>query len=180
MQSNRNDIQLLKPNIERDAPFAFSWFDRPEGWQTLLSMGNAENEITVSTIEGEKDTIKSFIKLENDNQQITRMIIADNKTIGAVWIELFENHNVKSPSIHIIIGDPEYRGKGIGISVMKAAIDYVRQSLNKKTIYSRHLVNNQAITNLTKTLGFENDGEPYVDDNGLNWQNIKLNLSDNI
>ncbi len=178
MQSNRSDIQLLEPNIERDAQFALNWFTRPGGKQTLLSMGNAEHEIKPSTLEDEKHTIAEFIDFEKVGKQITRMIVVDDKTIGAVWIELFENHNVKPPSIHIIIGDPEYRGKGIGASVMRAAVDYVRQSLNQKIIYSRHLVNNQAITNLTKALGFENNGEPYIDDNGLNWQNIKLELPD--
>ncbi len=35
-------FELLTPDVERDAPFAHSWFMRPEGHQTLLSMGNAD------------------------------------------------------------------------------------------------------------------------------------------
>ncbi len=174
MESGRDDVRLLNPDIERDALFAFGWFSRPEGRQTLLSMGNAEHEILTSTIEGEKNTIRDFIRLEADKQQITRMISVDDKTIGAVWIELYENHGVKPPSVHIIIGDPEYRGKGIGASVMRSAIDYARHELGYKTIYSRHLVANQAIISVNKSLGFENDGEPYCDANGLTWQNVKL------
>ena len=168
------DIQLLKPDVDRDAPFALGWFNGPEGRQTLLSMGNAENEIKEPTLEGEKDTIREFIDLEANNRQITRMISVGNKTIGAVWVELFENHSVKFPSIHIIIGNPEYRGKGIGSFVMKEAINYVVRELHFKTIYSRHLVNNQVIMAITESLGFKPDGKPYSDDNGLVWQNIKL------
>lgn len=104
MKSNREDVQFLIPDIERDASFAFDWFNKPEGKETLLSMGNAEHEIVVPTLEGERQTIKDFIDLEVNNKQITRMISVDNKTIGAVWIELIENHGIKPPSIRIIIG----------------------------------------------------------------------------
>lgn len=43
--NNHRNLELLKPDIERDAPFALSWFVRPEGKDTLLRMGNAEHEI---------------------------------------------------------------------------------------------------------------------------------------
>lgn len=176
MKSNRKDIQLLVPDIERDALFAHSWFTQPEGRVTLLSMGNTESGIEESTIKGEKDTIREFLNLEKTGKQITRMITIDNKTIGAVWIELFENHGIKPPSIHIMIGDPEYRGKGIGRSVMEAAIKYIRDDLGYKTIYTRHLTSNVPISKLNESLGFEMDGDSYTDDNGLVWQNIKLSF----
>lgn len=173
MQSNRSDVQLLEPNVERDALFTLSWFERPEGHATLISMGNAESEIESPTLEGEKETLLEFIELEKNGQQITRMIVVDSKTIGAVWIELFENHTVKLPSVHIIIGDPDYRSKGIGKSVMKAAIDHVK-TLGFKTIYSRHLSINVPISKLNDSLGFKSDGQPYKDDNGLLWQNTRI------
>lgn len=174
MKSNRKDIQLLVPDVERDAPYAFDWFSGPKGVETLLSMGNAKHEIVTPTLEGEQETIKKFIDLERDNLQVTRMILVDNKTIGAIWIELYENHGIKSPSIHIIIGDPEYRKKGIGSSAMKSAIDYAKNTLGYKTIYSRHLANNQSMTAVSQSLGFEEDGTRYTDGNGLTWQNVKL------
>jgi RimJ/RimL family protein N-acetyltransferase len=177
MQSNRPDIQLLVPDAERDASFALSWFERPEGHATLLSMGNAEDEIEPSTLEGEKATLREFLDLEKDNKQMTRMIVVDGKTIGAVWIELFENHGVKPPSIHIMIGNPEYRGKGIGASVMQSAVDYVKDVLHAPAIYTRHLASNTIVSNMNKGLGFVEDGEPYADENGLTWQPIKLELS---
>ena len=174
MKSNRSDIQLVMPDEKRDAVFALGWFERPEGRATLLSMGNAESEIEPPTIETESATIREFLTLEAQRRQITRMIRADNKTIGAVWIELFENHGVKPPSIHILIGAPEYRGKGIGMSVMQSTIDYVMGVLGEPIIYSRHLVENTAVSKLNEKIGFVKEGGPYVDDNGLRWQHIKL------
>jgi RimJ/RimL family protein N-acetyltransferase len=176
MESPRSDIQLLPPDVERDASFALNWFERPEGQATLISMGNAENEIKQSTLQDEADTLREFIELEKEGRQITRMIVTDKKTIGAVWIELFENHGVKSPSIHIMVGDPDYRGKGIGKSVMQAAIEYTKMTLRFNTIYSRHLANNTPVTYLNNSLGFEKDGKSYTDDNGLVWQNVKMEL----
>lgn len=139
MKTDRADVQLLVPNVERDAPFSLGWFSRSEGRQTLLSMGNAEHEIAESTLEGEKATIQEFIDLEKDKKQITRMIASGGITIGAVWIELFRNHDVEAPSVHIIIGNPTYRGRGIGTSAMKAAINYAIDILGATIIYSRHL-----------------------------------------
>lgn len=176
MKSIHSDIQLLRPNVDRDALFAHSWFTRPEGRETLLSMGNAESQIKESTLEGEREIMQEFLDLEQSRKQITRAIVIDKVTIGVVWIELFENHGVKSPSIHIMIGNPDYRGKGIGRAVMQSAIDYIRDTFQCKTIYTRHIANNTPVAKLNESLGFERDGEPYEDENGLMWQNIVMTL----
>lgn len=177
MNSIRADIALVHPDIERDAKAAHAWFARPEGKQTLLSMGNAIHEIEESTIDTEKATIADFIQLENNNQQITRSILVNGTTIGFVWIELFENHGVAAPSLHIMIGDPDYRGKGIGKAVMVSAINFVRDVLKSRVIHSRHLVENQAVARLNVSLGFYKNGAVYEDENQLSWQNIKLDLA---
>jgi RimJ/RimL family protein N-acetyltransferase len=176
MKPNRPDVQLVVPSVKRDPPFAYAWFNQPRGRATLLSMGNAESEIEPVTLIGEMETIQEFLSLEKEGQQITRMIIYGGKTIGAVWVELFENHGVKPPSIHILIGDPDYRGMGIGLSVMQSAIDYVKNQLLFPAVYSRHLTSNVVVIKLNESLGFVKDGVPYTDDNGLEWQGIKLEL----
>ncbi len=174
MKSNRDDILLLKPDVARDAPFAFDWFNRPEGKQTLLSMGNAEHEIGEPTLKGEKATIQEFIDLEKENRQITRMIVVDNVTIGAVWIELFENHGVRPPSVHIIIGNPDYWGKGVGTSAMQSAIHHAIHELGAAKVYSRHLSSNGSMLAVNAKLGLKADGDVYKDKNGLVWQNVKF------
>lgn len=172
-----HNAELLQPNIERDASFALSWFTRPEGKDTLLRMGNAEHEIPEPNLEAETDRIKEFIQLEAENKQITRMISVDGVTIGAVWLELIETRGVKPPSLHIMIGNPDYRGMGIGKKVMLEAIEMAK-NMGYKVIYTRHLTYNTEIKKLNDSLGFVDDGESYTDDNGLIWQHIKLNLED--
>lgn len=174
MSTDSIHITLREPNVEKDAAFAHSWFTRPEGRQTLLSMGNAEHEIHRSTLEGEKETLREFVELEKKGQQITRIIVENNMPIGVVWIELFVNHNIKAPSVHIMIGNPEYRGKGLGGIVLEWAIRYVQSSLKMKIVYTRHLVNNLVIAKLCEALGFVKDGKEYADVNNLRWQNLRL------
>lgn len=174
MESLRKDIALVRPHVERDATFVFEWFQRPEGRQTLLSMGNAEHEIHESTLDGEKATLREFIELEKNDKQVTRMIVTQHKTIGAVWIDLIENHGVKSPSVHVMIGDPDFRGKGVGFVVMQSAIDYARNVLKARAVYSRHLTTNEAVIRLNEKIGFMPDGTPYTDENNLRWQNVVI------
>jgi len=178
MKVKQSDIQLLTPDGERDAEFAHTWLTRPEGRETLLSMGNAEHEIEEMTLEDHRQIMQEFLDFEREGKQITRVIVADNKTIGVVWIELYENHGVKAPSIHIMIGDPNYRGKGIGRIAMGSMIDYARNTLKYKTMYTRHLANNLPVARLNETFGFVKDGDRYKDENGLEWQNIKRNLTE--
>ncbi len=174
MKVTQGDIKLLPINVERDALFAHSWFTRAEGRDTLLRMGNAEHEIMPSTLEGERATMQEFIELEAQNKQITRAIVVDDVTVGVVWLELFENHGVKAPSVHIMIGNPDYRGRGIGRESIKRMIEYVHDKLHFSTVYTRHLANNVAIARVNKALGFMNDGMEYTDSNGLLWQNTVL------
>lgn len=168
------NLILTAPNPKRDAPYAHNWFVSKFGKETLLLMGNAENEIKPSTLDGEKKTLQKFIELEKSNEQLTWMIQTDNKTTGAVWIELTDTEFVKSPAVHMMIGDSEYRGKGIGKIVMSEMIKYTKEKLKSSVIYSRHLVSNKPVTALLDSFGFIDDGKSYIDSNNLEWQNVKL------
>lgn len=169
------ELNLAKPVPDRDSVFALSWFGSENGRDTLLKMGNAPDEISTPTLEGERATIEEFLTLEIEGQQKTWMLRYGEVTIGAAWIDLVENHGVKAPSIHLMIGDPSYRGRGIGKVVMGAMITYLKETGNS-TVYSRHLVSNEAVIGLNHSLGFVSDGHAYTDKNGLEWQNIKLSL----
>ena len=179
MNPKQPNIQLLAPNVERDAVFAHAWFTRPEGRATLLSMGNAQHEIGDMTLQDHRQIMQEFLDFEKEGKQITRVIVTDNKTVGVVWIELYQNHGVKAPGIHIMIGDPDYRGKGIGRAAMEFMLGYARDTLKYETVYTRHLASNLPVARLNETLGFVKDGETYKDENGLEWQNIKRTLTDN-
>ena len=168
-------LHLAQPEPNRDAAFAFSWFNAEYGRDTLLKMGNTPDEITEPTLASERATLEEFLTLEAEGKQKTWMMRYNEVTIGAAWIDLVQNHGLKAPSIHLMIGDPLYRGKGVGKATMSAMIDYLKAAGNS-TIYSRHLVSNEAVIGLNHSLGFVPDGQAYSDENGLEWQNVKLLL----
>ena len=139
-------------------------------------MGNAEHEIDTPSLESEVTILKDFIALEEKDEQLTWMINFEGKVIGVAWIELLENHSVKSPSVHLMIGDKSYRGRGIGRATMQSLISCIKNNILSEYIYSRHLKSNKVVASMNQGLGFKVDGHSYVDENGLEWQNVKLTI----
>jgi RimJ/RimL family protein N-acetyltransferase len=169
-----NGLVLTRPDPDRDAPFALSWFEASYGRETLTLMGNPEHKIPSPTLNEEIGRIHEFLKLEKEDKQLTWMICYDNKTIGAVWLELKDTEHVKSPAFHIMIGNKYHRGRGFGRVIMQEMIDYTKDVLKAKNLYSRYLISNKGIAYLNESFGFIKDGESYKDTDGLEFQNIKL------
>lgn len=169
-----NTLKLVAPNPKLHAPITLSWFQSPDGRETLLLMGNSADEIQSPSLEAELSTLNEFVEMEKQNKQLTWMIEFKQKIIGVAWIEFIENHGVKPPSIHIMIGDKDYRGQGIGEKTMMGLMQYIKDNTTFDTIYSRHLSSNHAVHSMNQSLGFLEDGAPYRDKNGLEWQNVKM------
>lgn len=177
IKSSIENLIFVKPNPVEHASITLSWFESDDGHETLLLMGNAEHEIDIPSLHSETEILKEFILLEEKNEQITWMISFEGNIIGVAWIELVENHNVKSPSVHLMIGNKKYRGRGIGKASMQSLIAYIKDNMSTNYIYSRHLKSNVVVAKMNQGLGFKDDGGAYFDDNGLEWQNIKLGIS---
>lgn len=169
-------LELIDPDPTSHAPMTLSWFESDYSRETLLLMGNAEHEIETPSLQSETKILEEFVDLRRDNKQLTWMLQLEGKLIGVAWIELVENHNVLPPSVHLMIGDKAYRGRGIGKAVMHALVQYIKNDMRATVVYSRHLKSNLAVTKMNTSLGFTHDGLSYIDDNGLEWQNIKLLL----
>ncbi len=174
LRTSLPDLILVKPNPLLHAPITLSWFTSENGKETLLLMGNAEHEIKTPSLDSERQILEEFIDLESRNEQLTWMIEFNQRLIGVCWIELVKNHSVLPPSVHLMIGDKSFRGRGISKVVMQTLIRYIKDNTDTHTIYSRHLKSNIVVANMNQGLGFINDNAPYVDNNGLEWQNIKL------
>lgn len=167
------ELELVQPDIERDAPISLEWLEGDVGRNTLRLMGNTDENNKPSTLEAEKERVQGF--LESDDQ-LTWMIKFQDKIVGTVWVTLGEHDYLPSPSIHIMIGDPSSRGHGIGLNTTQSVIDHLKSTGQYETLYSRHLVDNGAADSLLSAVGFEDFGDEYKDTNGLAWQNEKLDL----
>jgi len=168
LQTDKPDVMLVEPNIERDAALGVHWLEGELGRATLASMGVADKDNKPTTLEYERERVRDFIEKQD---QLNWMIEYQGKVIGSVWVDLKQVGNVSAPAIHIMIGDPEMRGKGVGFAASSKVIEHL-QGLGFDNVYSRHLTKNSGASNLLQSLGFTNLGEPYLDDDGLEWQNV--------
>lgn len=80
-----------------------------------------------------------------------------------------------APAAHIMIGDSESRGQGVGAASTNAVVDYLKQQGEEK-IYSRVLVKNTVASKLLEDNGFRSLGDIYTDSNDLQWQNVVLSV----
>jgi len=161
-------LRLVKPDLARDPKISVNWLKGNEGRNTLSQMGVPEKDITEPTLRGEISRVKDFIEKPS---QLNWMIKFDNQIIGSIWVDIVEKYRTKPPSIHMMIGAPKFRRKGIGLIVMKTVLEYlVLQGYSK--VYSRYLEENGGSAKLSKNLGFRKLGKTYVDNDELVWQNI--------
>ena len=167
-------IKLVPPNVERDAQLGVEWLAGEDGRETLKLMGVTENNNKPTTLRAEKERVQGFI--ENTNQ-LNWMIELNGKVVGSVWLDLVETEYLLSPSIHIMVGDPTARQGGVGAAACSAVIEHIRSKAKFTSMYSRYLTINIGSKKLLSKLGFEVYGDDYVDQDGLRWQNVRLNIS---
>lgn len=174
LQTTATAIRLIEPNVERDAQLGHLWLAAEDGRRTLSLMGVADKDNRATTLDEERSRVEGFI--ENPDQ-LNWMIELDGRVVGSVWVDLEPKHTVPAPAVHIMIGDPTARGKGVGRASLAAVIAYLQEQ-GEVAIYSRILVCNATAKNLLHDLGFAPDGQPYADQDGLEWQNLALRRLD--
>lgn len=173
LETNNPNVRLVEPDINRDPELSMGWLAGTRGRDTLRMMGVSDRENKEPTLEQESDRIQGFISNRN---QINWMIQLGDRVVGSIWVDLKVNETVPAPAVHIMIGDLAARRKGVGEASLRAVLAYLSQ-VGYNTIYSRHLVENAASSSLLSKLGFHDDGTLYVDNDGLNWQNVSLKIA---
>jgi RimJ/RimL family protein N-acetyltransferase len=166
-------LALVRPNIDTDPADGVRWLDGPAGRDTLRRMGNTDAQNQPSTLEAERQRVMGFIV---SSEQIVWMLRHEGQTVGAIWIDLLATEYLPAPSIHIMIGDPAMRQRGIGLATFTTLINQLRAESQSEFLYSRHLLHNQPIAKLFDRLGFVPEGAEYSDADGLRWQNVKRPL----
>jgi len=168
------DLVLVMPSVVRDAPIAVGWLAGDAGRETLQLMGNTDEHNKPSTLEEEQERIRDFI---TDTEHTTWMMLYKGKPVGAVWVDRKGTKYLPAPSVHIMIGDPSVRGQGIGEATIKTVVRLMKEEERYEKIHSRYLTSNQGSMKLLTKLGFTNDGGTYKDEDGLEWQNVILDLN---
>jgi RimJ/RimL family protein N-acetyltransferase len=167
-------LELVRPDADRDSPAAVGWLAGDVGRSTLSLMGNTEEHIGPTTLETERARIQGFI---DSDEQLTWTLKLDGRPVGVIWVDLLPTDHVLAPAVHIMIGDPSARGHGVGRAALAAVIAHLSESYEYASLHSRHLTANRPVTHLLRSAGFTDLGEPYVDSDGLRWQNVVLDLT---
>ena len=161
-------ITLVEPDLKRDPALGVKWLQGNLGFHTLSLMGVPDKDNKPTTLEAETERVRGFIEGKN---QLNWMIQYQRKIVGLVWVDLSPWEGLPAPSVHIMIGDPEMRGKGVGTASMRSVLDYL-ENQGHATIYSRHLTFNDTVKKMLFSLGFEDAGIPHSDADGLEWQDL--------
>lgn len=173
LETDDPNVRLVEPDIERDAELGVGWLEGDIGRNTLRLMGIPDNDNNPTTIEQEQQRVAGFIERPD---QLNWMIEYEGRVVGSIWVDLEQKDSVASPSIHIMIGDPNVRGKGLGYSSANRIIQFLQEQGNT-TVYSRHLLENVGSEKLLERLEFKKNGVPYTDVDGLRWQNVEKSLA---
>ncbi len=164
-----SSLKLVAPDVKH-AAITMKWRSGEQGRITQALMGVAPGSIREPTLEEEQKLIQHFIDTPDE---IVWMIKYDEKIVGAVEVHLNKYAEIKSPNISIMIGGAAYRGKGIGVKTMQTVLAYLTSHEGYSSVYARYLVTNIASEKLNRRVGFKPLGEPYIDEDGLEWQNVK-------
>ena len=175
IKTELSDLILVGPNILTDPEVAVPWLEGEAGRDTLRLMGSTEEHNKPSTINEEEQRVRSFVTSTN---QRTWMLNYQDKTVGAIWVDLKLSDYLSAPSIHLMIGDPKVRGFGIGRAAVLAVINLLSEEGTNKVLYSRHLVENLGSAKLLAKIGFTKAGDAYYDSDGLEFQNVLLKLDE--
>jgi hypothetical protein len=167
------ELVLVRPNVERDARQGVDWLAGEEGRRTLQLMGNTVKNNKPSTLAEEERRVRGFItSLIHE----TWMMLYEGNIIGAVWLDLEDTGYLAAPSVHIMIGNRNMRGKGVGYASLTALINQYEEQGHDEYLHSRHLLENAVMAKLFLRIGFKDDGGSYKDSDGLSWQNVRYRL----
>ncbi|GAC1387574.1 MAG: hypothetical protein NVS1B7_0540 [Candidatus Saccharimonadales bacterium] len=170
LDTSNPSIRLIEPNVTRDAQLGLEWLNGELGRTTMMLMGNSETVIDntlPTTLQREEERVKQFIERDD---QLNWMIEYEGKIVGSAWADIKESDDLPAPSVHIMIGDPAMRGKGVGYTTISAILKYLEEQGNRN-IYSRHIISNESADQLLNLLGFEDLNSPYFRD-GVEYQNL--------
>lgn len=170
VKTAKPSVLLVEPRVERDAQLGVEWLSAEMGRETLRLMGVADKNNTPTTLEQEKARVQSFIDRKD---QLNWMIELEGQVIGAVWVDLQQNGSLPAPGVHIMIGDPAARGRGVGSAAFSIVTKYL-QEIGYTQVFTRHLVGNSTAQSLAAKNGFVDIGEAYTDEDGLIWQNMEV------
>lgn len=140
----------IRKHLQKDIPYRVKWLNKPNINKFISDeMGQKTN------LKKEKKWFVNYQKAKNKKF----FTLCDNsKPIGFMGLSNISRANKKA-NLFIVIGEDEYRGKGIGKIAMKWIIDYGFNKLKLHKINLCVIKDNVPAVKLYQSLGFITEGE---------------------
>ena len=83
--------------------------------------------------------------------------LAEDKLIGMAGVGMVDWSN-RTAMLGIVIGDPEYRGRGYGSDAIRLILNYAFNELNLLRVYTHTIAYNQPALRAYERAGFQREG----------------------
>lgn len=106
------------------------------------------------------EELKSYLSTAVASKDAIMFAICDIKTgkhIGNIKLDQFD-WIARTCELGILIGDPNYRGKGIGKEVCRLVLKYAFEKLNIRKVFLAVFANNPGAKALYEKIGFVQEG----------------------
>ena len=116
-------------------------------------VGFLGKQTSITSLDEEREWALKAAK-DKDYKHFTIVTKGDNNIIGTCSIKITR----RSATIGMLIGDPDYQGKGIGKEVEKALIDFCFNELDLHSVNASILADNERSLRCAKSVGFKECG----------------------
>lgn len=139
----------LRPIETEDLDLLVAWRNHPEVATEFF------NVFPLSRA-GQSDWFESY--LQRNDEQLFIIVQANGKPIGTVGLSNIDFKNQKAEFGRLLIGPPEYRGKGYGkqATLLTLSLGFAELNLNK--IYLHVFADNKHAVSLYSSCGFIEEG----------------------
>jgi len=163
-------VRLVTFDLEKDTEAMARW-DRDTEYQRLLDTG--------PVFPNEASTIRGFVEKEIGDKFLPFSIrtLDEDRVIGFSVLEGFDWH-ARSVWVAIGIGEPEYRGKGLGTDAMNIVARYAFQQLNLNRINLTVFGYNPRAIRSYEKIGFVHEGSErqWLNREGQRWDLLYMGL----
>jgi RimJ/RimL family protein N-acetyltransferase len=133
----------FKPHSRKDIVYRIRWLNDPE----------ANAYIGDQTDTDQREQTEWFDRYEKDKNKIFFTIYDDARPIGFMGLSNI-NQPKEEASLFIMIGEKEYRGKGVGRFCVQYLIDYASRKLQLARLTLEVLKGNLPALRLYQKIGF--------------------------
>jgi RimJ/RimL family protein N-acetyltransferase len=129
--------------------------DASERWANWLSDPEAAHMLNVRVVKATKDDVVRYIKSFDQRSHLLLGVFERNSNLHLGITRLDIDYSSGTALLNILIGDKEYRHKGVTSTIAIPCIDYFFRNPNLRAIKASVLARNQIMLNYMLAMGWQ-------------------------